>query len=104
MFCKTLDAPDFYGLCVHLTGAHYTLDAKSKFLEEENVCPLCNSACDSRAHRTLECCALNHLRTSWDDKTWEVAKEPLTSHFGLLELPGEISKAPTFNSHTVNFT
>lgn len=91
-FCKTLDAPEFFGLCVHLTGAHYTLDAKSKFLEEENVCPLCNSACDSRAHRTLECCALNHLRTSWDDKTWEVAKEPLTSHFGLLELPGEVSK------------
>lgn len=77
---------------MHLTGAHYTTDAKSKFLDEDNVCPLCNDACDSRPHRTLECCALNHLRRTWDDNTWKVAREDITSHLGLMELPDEIAE------------
>lgn len=42
-FCSTLNAPDFYGLSVHLTGAHYTNDLKSKFVDEEKICPMCNT-------------------------------------------------------------
>ena len=91
-FCSTLNAPDFYGLSVHLTGAHYTNDLKSKFVDEEKICPMCNTALDSRVHRTLECCALSSHRQQWNQHTWEVAKEDITAHFGLLHLPTEFSK------------
>lgn len=91
-FCSTLNAPDFDGLRVHLTGAHYTNDLKSKFVDEEKICPMCNNDLDSRAHRTLECCALSSHRRQWNQHTWEVAREDITAHFGLLHLPTECSK------------
>ena len=91
-YCSTLNAPDFYGLSVHLTGAHYTQDLKSKFLDEGNFCPMCHCSIDSRAHRTLECKALEHLRCGWTHNTWSVAKETITAHLSLLEMPSELSK------------
>lgn len=91
-YCSTLNAPDFYGLSVHLTGAHYTQDLKSKFLDEDHFCPLCQGSIDSRAHRTLECPALEHLRCKWTCNTWKVASETVTAHLCLLEMPCELSQ------------
>ncbi len=92
-FCKNLCAPDFYCLSVHLTGAHCTQDLKCKFLEEANICPLCQNSPDSRFHRTLECSTLDDLRTTWTEHTWTVAREDLTAHFGLLDLPDDLARA-----------
>ena len=91
-YCKTLSSPDFYGLSVHLTGAHYTHDLKSKFLDEENICPLCKHSTDSRSHRTLECNELEHLRANWTEQTRLIARENITAHLGLLEMPAELAR------------
>ena len=90
---KELHASDYFSLCVHLNGAHYTNDIKQKFHDVANVCPHCQCEHDSRVHRTLECTALDGLRADWDRNTWEVAREPTTAHFGLLALPIEIATA-----------
>ena len=91
-FCKHLNPPEFYGLSVHLTGAHYTQDLKCKFLDEDNICPLCQNTPDSRKHRTLECSALSDFRTTWNKQTWAVAGENISMHLGLLELPTDLAK------------
>ena len=90
---KNLHASDYFSLCVHLNGVHYTNDIKQKYHEVENVCPHCKSECDSRVHRTLGCKALDSLRSDWDHSTWNVASETTTAHFGLLALPSEIATA-----------
>ena len=88
---KLLQSCEYFGLCTHLTGAHYTNDIKQKFLEVDTLCPHCKSVPDSRVHRTLYCEALAYLRTEWDDHTWTIARETTTSHYGLLGFPDELS-------------
>lgn len=78
---KTLQSCDYFGLCTHLTGAHYTNDVKQKFLDVDNLCPHC----------TLQCEALSYVRAEWDNDTWTIAKELTTTHYGMLKLPEEFA-------------
>ena len=68
-------------MCVAHT--HYTLNAKSKYLEIDDVCPFCDQP-DSRSHRILSCTGLVTERNLLSPNTLSVLQEnPTLCHFGI---------------------
>ena len=70
-------------LRTHTCGAHYTLNAKSKYLEVEDACPFCKQP-DSRSHRILDCTGLVRERSILSTTTVASLQDnPTLRHFGI---------------------
>ena len=68
----------------HVSGTHYTLNAKSKYLDVSEACPFCDRP-DSRSHRIMECMGLVSERSILSANTLELLQDnPTLRHFGLL--------------------
>ena len=79
----------------HVCGAHYTLNAKSKYLEVDNTCPFCDQP-DSRSHRILSCTGLVNERRRLSQTTIAALNEnPTLCHFGIPTLDFGIASLRT---------
>ena len=71
-------------LRAHSSGTNYTNNARSKYLDVQDICPFCGHV-DSRSHRILDCSGLVEERQQVSAETLVLLRNsPTFRHFGLI--------------------
>ena len=90
-------------LRAHSSGTNYTNNARSKYLDIQDVCPFCGHV-DSRSHRILDCIGLEPERLKLSAETLVLLKNsPTFRHFGLVTLDSQFTAIRKKNPTTVSW-